>query len=42
MKRVSVIVPVFNSQEYLRDCAESLVHQTLDEIEIIFCFKSPS
>jgi len=36
MKRVSVIVPVFNSQEYLRDCAESLVHQTLDEIEIIF------
>lgn len=36
MKKVSVIVPVYNSQEYLRDCAESLVQQTLQDIEIIF------
>lgn len=36
MKKVSVIVPVYNSQEYLRECADSLVNQTLEEIEIIF------
>lgn len=36
MKKVSVIVPVYNSQAYLKECAESLVSQTLEEIEIIF------
>lgn len=36
MKKVSVIVPVYNAQKYLRKCAESLVHQTLDDIELIF------
>lgn len=33
--KVSIIVPVYNSQEYLRDCLLSLVKQTLNEIEII-------
>ncbi len=36
MKKVSIIVPVYNSQEYLRECADSLVKQTLQDIEIIF------
>lgn len=36
MKKVSVIVPVYNAQKYLKKCAESLVHQTLEDIEIIF------
>lgn len=36
MKKVSVIVPVYNAQAYLKECAESLVNQTLEEIEIIF------
>lgn len=32
---VSIIVPVYNVQPYLRQCLESLVHQTLREIEIV-------
>ncbi len=36
MKKVSVIVPVYNAQAYLEECAESLVNQTLEDIEIIF------
>ena len=36
MKKVSIVVPVYNSQEYLKECIESLVKQTLEEIEIIF------
>lgn len=33
--KVSVIVPVYNVEEYLRQCLDSLVHQTLDDLEII-------
>ena len=32
---VSVIVPVFNVEKYLSKCLNSLVNQTLSEIEII-------
>ena len=32
---VSVIVPVYNSKRYVRTCLDSLLAQTLKEIEII-------
>ncbi len=35
MVKVSVIIPVFNAERFLRDCLESLIHQTLQDIEII-------
>lgn len=33
--KVSVIVPVYNTESHLARCLDSLVHQTLSEIEII-------
>ena len=35
MKTVSIIVPVWNVEKYLARCLESLVKQTLDDIEIL-------
>jgi len=35
MKKVSIIIPVYNSQEYLPKCLESVECQTLKDIEII-------
>ena len=33
--KVSVIIPVYNVEAYLRECLDSVVNQTLKEIEII-------
>ena len=35
MKKVSVIVPVYNVEKYLERCLNSLVNQTLQDIQII-------
>ena len=35
MAKVSVIVPVYNTEKYLERCFDALVNQTLDDIEII-------
>lgn len=35
MIKVSIVVPVYNVQRYLRQCMDSIVNQTLREIEII-------
>jgi glycosyltransferase involved in cell wall biosynthesis len=32
---ISVIVPVYNSENYLRPCLDSIVNQTFRNIEII-------
>lgn len=33
--KVSVIIPVYNVEKYLKDCIKSICEQTLEEIEII-------
>lgn len=33
--KLSIIVPVYNVEKYLSKCLESLIHQTLQDIEII-------
>ena len=35
MIKVSVIIPVYNGQKYIKECIESILHQNLLEIEII-------
>ena len=35
MKKVSVIVPVYNAERYLNQCISSIANQTLSDIEII-------
>ena len=36
MKKVSVIVPAYNTEPYIEQCVNSVLHQTLKDIEIIF------
>lgn len=36
MPKVSVIIPVYNVEQYIERCARSLFKQTLDDIEYIF------
>lgn len=33
--KVSVIIPIYNAEEYLSQCLNSVIHQTLTDIEII-------
>lgn len=33
--KVSIIVPIYNVEQYLRECIDSLVHQTYQNIEIL-------
>ncbi len=33
--KVSVIIPVYNVEDYLKDCLNSLLSQTLQEFEVI-------
>ena len=34
--RVSVIIPIYNVSRFIKRCAESLLNQTLDDVEFIF------
>ena len=33
--KVSIVVPIYNVEDYLEECLESVVRQTLEDIEII-------
>lgn len=33
--KISVIIPVYNTEKYLRECLDSVINQTLKDIEII-------
>lgn len=33
--KISVILPVYNVEKYIRECVESVLNQTLKDIEII-------
>lgn len=35
MVKVSIIIPIYNTEQYLRQCLDSVIAQTLNEIEII-------
>ena len=35
MAKISVIVPIYNVEKYLRECLDSIINQTLKDIEII-------
>lgn len=41
MIKVSIIIPVHNTDKYLKECLDSIINQTLKEIEII-CIKDKS
>ena len=33
--KVSIVIPVYNGEKYLRECLDSIINQTLEDIEII-------
>ncbi len=35
MKKLSIIVPVYNAEKYLGKCIESIISQTYTDLEII-------
>ncbi len=35
MPKVSIIIPIYNVEKYIKKCLDSLIKQTLDDIEII-------
>ncbi len=35
MPKISVIIPVYNTEEYLKECLDSIIEQTLKNLEII-------
>ena len=40
--KISIILPVYNAGEYLRPCLDTLINQTLQEIEIVCILDCPT
>ena len=38
MPKLSVIVPVYNTEKYLRECVDSILAQTFTDFELILVF----
>ena len=38
--KVSVIIPVYNVEQYLRECLDSVLNQTLKDIQILYLWKN--
>ena len=36
MPKVSIVLPVYNVAQYIGKCTESLLNQTLDDLEVFF------
>ena len=35
MPRISIVIPVYNTEQYLKECLDSLIRQTMRDIELI-------
>lgn len=35
MKKVSIVIPVYNVEKYIRECLDSIIHQTYTNLEVI-------
>ena len=40
--KISIILPVFNAKKHIKKCIETLLNQTLQEIEIIAVLDCPT
>ncbi|MEG2556791.1 MAG: glycosyltransferase, partial [Odoribacter sp.] len=40
--KISVIIPIYNAKNYLKECLDSHINQTLKEIEIILVLDCPT
>ena len=35
-KIISIIVPIYNAKEYIKECADSIVNEITEQMEVIF------
>ncbi|EAL5221832.1 glycosyltransferase family 2 protein, partial [Campylobacter jejuni] len=35
MKKIGVVIPIYNVEEYLRECLDSVVNQTYKNLQVV-------